>query len=554
LVLVAVAHDNHNLQWGGPFTLEYDDEEGMPGMGEGWIVRFDAVPVYTDESIEWPDHNPPYNGTYKTDYQQFNEYELIFWVLNDMAVFGGDLSGLEDYDFLRVRIEDQAMDNSHGNWHRSGDLKDEALNFYTVLGVKAYQEFQGNYVEADYYDGPSFARDGNGVAEIKFALAVQWAGAPPKSVPLSATNMSDPYLPQGCATICNFYTYRLANRNSDEFHKLSTLFFGQPNPPYDCDDFYLRGSGLVYQGGAIVSPLFVVRDDFLSHDQEDEGQFGDIPILYMSHRDDLLAPEYQDDYSYSLACDKSAYGRALFYGDKRGEYNPDGNIKNVFGDLKLGGTGEAFLSTAHGGQTFISVQSQADLFIIDAHGAPAGFRMPDLPDPTFAPFHKRLDNGQASDGCTFFYAPAALSSFGPDTKWLAITACDQMNNESIPYYYSSLIATSKLLEIGGYTLEPNGPVTTEIAPYFDQIMAAFEHYSMEFWDCEPSGTRFVAGWMESHCLAARTSKREQYSASLARAIDYDYVYYLKHVEPRWVVLGPWVIQAVQEYYIDKEAM
>jgi len=560
LVILAFAKDTHNLRgYNGqysPFALEYKELEeiGMGTMGVAYMARFDEYPIATDEYVSWPD--PAYNKEYDNDGRAFNEYELNYWVLNDQ--FGSDLSGLADAEFLRVRVEDHTWDNAHGNWRRSGDLLPEALE-PQIFGIKAYQQFQDpvnqndyHYVEADYEDGPTFARNVDGWTDIDFAVAVLWHGIPPDSVHILATNSSDPHLPPGCDVMSGFYTYRLKDRLSDKYLKLCDLF---GLTPVDCMDFYMRGSGLTYQGDDISPEKLVVTDDVFSTSQDEEWALGDCPVLYMSHRDHHLLPEDRDDYSFAQACEVEGAASAYSYGDMRGEYDLDGDMLNVFSDLKLGGAGKLTLwnPDCH---TVVPVQSGGDLFVMDAHGDST---------PHFCYFRRRQIDGSYStcnpgdpsnDYWTTRFRPFELDSFTA-TDWLITTACWQLNDYgSWATYKADLIDAGRLIGIGGYgTDQYSGfegslpdAVTVSVAPFFNQVMESGLHLQSDtpFWFFGCGGDKFMWAWMESHCMVAREQTLNNLAVWIlgTRAIDSTFLYTIEVVR----VSNGWG-QFADEYFI-----
>ncbi len=559
MVILAFARDNHNLKGNySPFALEYGiDEEFVPGtVGIAFMARFDKIETAPNEHIPWPD--PDKNYQLLNDGQSYNEYELNYWILNEH--FGDGLEDLDDIDFLRVRVEDQAVDDSyHGNWRRSEDLLPSAMGPY-VMGIKAYQQFvdpsnPNNFrlLGADYFDGPSFARywDGNAyVANIEFAAAVIWHGTPPESIQVVATNspLNEPHLPIGCERTCNFYAYRL-KEGDVRYQKLCELF---GIPAKDCLDFYMRGPGLTYMSEDISPSLLIVSDDDYTNSQEEENQLGDWPVLYMSHRDHLLPEEFQDDYSSALSCHQAVdISNAFQYGNKRGRYDPAGNVLNVFNDLKLGGTGKLELKAGeNGAETEVSVQSGGDLFVSVSHGGIDLDNGSGPLTPYIGHFYRRASDGEYSTGCLPITDDATNPAFWDArfrsyefnnfsaTDWWINIACWQLDDGiGWPNYWAELIYSQKLLGIAGYGAKVDidqsylGMGRTSIsalcAPYFNGIMNETLTPCSDYWAVSRSGDKFIWAWMESHCKLAREFEWPEYMICSGRAIDIGYMYYLK---------------------------
>ena len=138
--LIGAEDPGHVLRGSDPFVPDWYKEDGVCGYGlMNMVIRIyvDIAPFGIhegfegEEYIDWPDQNPPYEGSYACDNLAFSEREYFLYQMWEDT----------DAKFMKMRVTD-----SLGNWTRSRYLYHEDPELMYRL------EWYGENFEASYYE------------------------------------------------------------------------------------------------------------------------------------------------------------------------------------------------------------------------------------------------------------------------------------------------------------------------------------------------------------------------------------------------------------------
>jgi len=146
--LIGAEDPGHVLRGSDPFVPDWYKEDGVCGYGlMNMVMRIyvDIAPFGIhegfegEEYIDWPDQNPPYEGSYACDNLAFSEREYFLYQMWEDT----------DAKFMKMRVTD-----SLGNWTRTDYLyHNPPSGMYklvwheTDFDVGSYKDYYGN----DYY-------------------------------------------------------------------------------------------------------------------------------------------------------------------------------------------------------------------------------------------------------------------------------------------------------------------------------------------------------------------------------------------------------------------